>query len=391
MSQNATSCPNTAGATFRTNVNNAFDTVVTLNSGTAAPGTTSAGMLWYDTTNAVVKQRNATNTGWITRWTVANAEGTLSTSLLFTADNTYDIGASGATRPRDFFLGRNATIGGTLAVTGQSTLNGTSETTAKLLGTTTGSNYTQLQFANRSDTKVWNLNFRTSNDFMVEYYNGTVWTGYVVATSDGFLKASNSGTFDGSTSYHEWRTNSSGQFIGVISSSHASNPLGIYLKYPSAAPNDTSHQFWQAVDSGATRAEVRSNGGLANFSANNVNLSDRRVKPQFETYTDTLLDDLEERFLKIERGRFKYADQTHNDWNYGKSAQSVQAVLPELVDIWNPMREVRDEETGELRHEPTPEAEQLLAEHSHDITQIGEAILARLVRRVRKLEATVYH
>jgi hypothetical protein len=105
MSQNSLSCPNTAGATFRTNVNNAFDTLLTLNSGTAAPGTTSAGMLWYDTTNAVVKQRNATNTGWITRWTVANAEGTLGTSLLFTPDNTFDIGAAGATRPRTGYFG----------------------------------------------------------------------------------------------------------------------------------------------------------------------------------------------------------------------------------------------------------------------------------------------
>lgn len=33
--------------------------------------------------------------------------------LTFT-DATYDIGASGATRPRDFFLSRNATIGGTV-------------------------------------------------------------------------------------------------------------------------------------------------------------------------------------------------------------------------------------------------------------------------------------
>ena len=37
--------------------------------------------------------------------------------LLF-VDATYDIGASGATRPRDLFLSRNATVGGTLAVTG---------------------------------------------------------------------------------------------------------------------------------------------------------------------------------------------------------------------------------------------------------------------------------
>jgi hypothetical protein len=62
------------------------------------------------------------------------------------------------------------------------------------------------------------------------------------------------------------------------------------------------------------------------------------VKPVFETYSDTLLDELEDVHGKIERGRFKYADQTHDDWNYGKSAQSVQAVLPELVDAWNPMR-----------------------------------------------------
>lgn len=47
---------------------------------------------------------------------------TLSQNALFSADNTYDIGAAGATRPRDFFLGRNATVTGTLGVTGTSTL-----------------------------------------------------------------------------------------------------------------------------------------------------------------------------------------------------------------------------------------------------------------------------
>ena len=43
-------------------------------------------------------------------------------NLTFT-DATYDIGASGATRPRDLFLSRNAVIGGTLAVTGVTTLS----------------------------------------------------------------------------------------------------------------------------------------------------------------------------------------------------------------------------------------------------------------------------
>ena len=41
---------------------------------------------------------------------------TLTTNLLFNADNTYDIGASGATRPRNLYLSNNGVIGSTLAV-----------------------------------------------------------------------------------------------------------------------------------------------------------------------------------------------------------------------------------------------------------------------------------
>lgn len=55
--------------------------------------------------------------------------GTLTGNLLFT-DATYDIGASGATRPRDLFLSRNAVIGGTLALTGALTYGGVALTAA---------------------------------------------------------------------------------------------------------------------------------------------------------------------------------------------------------------------------------------------------------------------
>lgn len=48
---------------------------------------------------------------------------TITSNLIFT-DNTYDIGASGATRPRNLYLSNNAVIGGAATVTGNLTVNG---------------------------------------------------------------------------------------------------------------------------------------------------------------------------------------------------------------------------------------------------------------------------
>lgn len=66
MSQNSLVVPNGTGASVRAAVNSALDTLKTQNSGSSAPGTTSAYMLWADTTNDLLKIRNAANTAWIT-------------------------------------------------------------------------------------------------------------------------------------------------------------------------------------------------------------------------------------------------------------------------------------------------------------------------------------
>lgn len=166
-------------------------------------------------------------------------------------------------------------------------------------------------------------------------------------------------------------TATAGAFSSLHFHTHASNPAGVYVFYPNVTPNDTAHEFLYCQDSTGLKASLRSNGGLANVQANNANLSDIRVKPVFEDYNDEMLDDLEGRFMSLRRGRFKYADQTHDDWNYGKSAQSVLENIPELADVWNP---------------EAPKEEQLLCEYSHDITQIGEALLVRALKRIKDLE-----
>jgi len=106
-----------------------------------APDSTSQAFIQYDTAAAVktlnifangtssVEMGNGTN-----GLTVNSAANNLFGNLLFTSDNTHDIGASGATRPRDFFLGRNASITGTLAVTGGTTFTGNHSLTRSAVG-----------------------------------------------------------------------------------------------------------------------------------------------------------------------------------------------------------------------------------------------------------------
>lgn len=56
---------NSGGSTYRAAVNTALAAIQSSSSGAAAPSPTVAGMLWYDTTNSILKRRNTANTAWI--------------------------------------------------------------------------------------------------------------------------------------------------------------------------------------------------------------------------------------------------------------------------------------------------------------------------------------
>jgi len=57
---------NGPGATVRADINSQIQSLQTMNSGAAAPGTTWANMLWADTTNTLAKKRNNANGAWNT-------------------------------------------------------------------------------------------------------------------------------------------------------------------------------------------------------------------------------------------------------------------------------------------------------------------------------------
>jgi hypothetical protein len=65
MSQSGLSIPNEAAASWRADYNLALQALGSQSSGSSAPGTTYAYQRWADTTNGLVKRRNAANSAWV--------------------------------------------------------------------------------------------------------------------------------------------------------------------------------------------------------------------------------------------------------------------------------------------------------------------------------------
>jgi hypothetical protein len=71
MSQHSFSVANQSRTSYRGDVNNALQALVRQSSGASEPSTKYDYQLWADTTNGVLKQRNAANAAWIIRDTLA--------------------------------------------------------------------------------------------------------------------------------------------------------------------------------------------------------------------------------------------------------------------------------------------------------------------------------
>ncbi len=121
----------------------------------------------------------------------------------------------------------------------------------------------------------------------------------------------------------------------------SSTPLGLRIKYNSS-PNNAGAVFLSAADSTATRAEIRSNGGIANYSSNNVNLSDRNAKKDIAPAAGTW-DCLKE----WEIVNFRYKDQPDDAvLNMGVIAQQVAESCPEVITVFQEATEDQPEKLG---------------------------------------------
>ena len=199
-------------------------------------------------------------------------------------------------------------------------------------------------------------------------------------TSAGYLKASNTGTYLNG-SFHEITSNTNDQEI-FYNTHFGTSPYGRHLYFEYSPNNDTNY-FERWRDGNATRARLYSNGGLANYQANNVNLSDERTKKDIEP-----LESYWDKFKAIEIVKFKYKDQTHDDFNIGVIAQQVEAIAPEFVDVdgWDTKPKL-DEEGNEIVSTEEPLKSIYTADLYHATIKVLQEAIAKIEEQQTLIES----
>ena len=119
-------------------------------------------------------------------------------------------------------------------------------------------------------------------------------------------------------------------------------PYGVRIKYNTDA-NSIGNEFLVCSGSTIDRLVLRSNGGLANYSANNANLSDRNAKKDISLAADTW-DCIKE----WEIVNYRYKDQPDDaDLNLGVIAQQVAESCPEVITVFQEAKEATEDQPAQ--------------------------------------------
>jgi hypothetical protein len=173
------------------------------------------------------------------------------------------------------------------------------------------------------------------------------------------------------------RTNSNAHVFSVYgdAASGFTNSL-VDANFSAYAPNDATACFFQGRDTVAVRAQIRSNGGIANYSANNVNLSDRNAKKDIAPAVKTW-DCLKE----WEIVNFRYKDQPGDtDLNIGVIAQQVAESCPEVITVFQEAKEATEDQ---------PAQEERLGVKDQQVMWMAIKALQEAQLRIETLEAKV--
>jgi hypothetical protein len=187
-----------------------------------------------------------------------------------------------------------------------------------------------------------------SGDIIFSTSNSGAPTERMRITSDGYFKASNTGSYQGiSNRFHELRTNLADEWAAIIGNS-SSSPYGIQIRYAGASPNGGANQFLVCSDSTVDRLRIASNGNVTNTNGAYGSISDAKLK---ENITDASpkLEDL----LKVKVRNYNLIGEETKQ--IGVIAQELEEVFPAMIDESEDFEEVEvpvlDEEGNEVLNE----------------------------------------
>jgi hypothetical protein len=241
------------------------------------------------------------------------------------------------------------TVGGTTTPTVSAT-----PTAIRLDNTYTGSPATnqKLKFYLYNDgSESYGITVGDAADF--QYWAGGTATGIhrwftsntermrINAAGNVLFNTTSAGSAGGVNGQHTISHSTSSQWSTIVQHTVAAGSVafGLGIKYTAATPNNTSSEFLYCEDATALRASIRSNGGLANFQANNVNLSDRNAKKDITPVADTW------KYIKEwEIVNYRYKDQPDDaDLNLGVIAQQVAENCPEVITVFQEAKEATED------------------------------------------------
>jgi len=201
-------------------------------------------------------------------------------------------------------------------------------------------------------------------------------------TSGGAFKQTITGSYASSTDLtSEFNSNANLPALKLMQSRTTGNEEMLRMVYSNWSPNSSSAWFIYANDTTTARFYVTSNGGIGNFQANDVNLSDERTKKDI-----ILLESYWDKFKAIEIVKFKYKDQTHDDFNIGVIAQQVEKVAPEFVDVDGWSKPKLDEDGNEIISEDEPLKSIYTADLHHATIKVLQECMSKIEEQQAQIE-----
>lgn len=189
----------------------------------------------------------------------------------------------------------------------------------------------------------------------------------------------------GAFSFATGTTNTAGAGDIIHNGNPNSGVHGVWMLYQNYTPNNSASEFYRCMDGASvTRFMVASNGGISNYSANNVNLSDAKLKTDIQQLKGDVLVKLWAAHRDMPWSRYRYKDQTHRDFNYGYLAQDVQKAFPELVEDY-PDLKFKDPNDDSIERV----TDGRLGVYLEDLHNIAHAVLSEAQRRIDALEAKI--